>query len=111
MAADIERRAPPDIGLRGLSKTYGRGKGHVEALRPLSLRLAAGQTTALLGPSGCGKSTLLRLIAGLEEPSAGSILIGGETPLQVRERAGLAVAFQEASLLPWRTVAGNVGLR
>lgn len=110
MEADTDRRPPPDIVCEGLSKVYGQGLRQVETLRPLNLRFAAGQTTVLLGPSGCGKSTLLRLIAGLEEPTAGLVRIGGETPLQVRERAGLSVAFQEASLLPWRTVAGNVGL-
>jgi NitT/TauT family transport system ATP-binding protein len=110
MPADSARRPPPDIVCDGLSKTYGTGARGVETLRPLSLHLAAGQTTALLGPSGCGKSTLLRLIAGLEVPTAGRILIGGETPAEVRARAGLAVAFQDASLLPWRTVAGNIGL-
>ncbi len=101
---------PPDILCQGLAKTFGAGPGAVEALRPFDLHFAAGRTTALLGPSGCGKSTLLRLIAGLEPPSAGLVQIGGRTPLQVRRRAGLAIAFQDASLLPWRTVRGNVEL-
>ncbi|MGB3378056.1 MAG: ABC transporter ATP-binding protein, partial [Allopontixanthobacter sediminis] len=81
-----------------------------EALCPLDLTFEAGRTTAILGPSGCGKSTLLRMIAGLERPSAGEVRIGGETPRAVRRKAGLAVAFQEASLLPWRTVRGNISL-
>jgi NitT/TauT family transport system ATP-binding protein len=94
----------------GLSRVYGRGTEAVAALTPTDLIFAAGQTTALVGPSGCGKSTLLRLIAGLEEPSAGTVLIGDETPAAVTRRAGLAVAFQDPSLLPWRTVRGNVAL-
>ena len=110
MPAETDRRPPPEIVCEGLSKTFGRGGRQIEALRPLSLRFAAGRTTALLGPSGCGKSTLLRLVAGLEVPSGGSVRIGDETPAEVRARAGLAVAFQEASLLPWRTVSGNLGL-
>nr|WP_239479893.1 ATP-binding cassette domain-containing protein [Actibacterium sp. 188UL27-1] len=64
----------------------------------------------MVGPSGCRKSTVLRLIAGLEEPSAGSVTIGSETPSQIRARAGLSIAFQDASLLTWRTVFGNVAL-
>ncbi len=110
MAVDPDRHPPPVVRCEGLSKTYGHGAQAVETLRPLSVAFGAGQTTALLGPSGCGKSTLLRLVAGLEVPTAGEVRIGAEAPAEVRARAGLAVAFQEASLLPWRTVAGNVGL-
>ncbi|MEM0937351.1 MAG: ABC transporter ATP-binding protein [Pseudomonadota bacterium] len=99
--------APPDIVLEGLAKTF---EGGTEAVRPLTLRLSEGQTTALVGPSGCGKSTLLRMIAGLEAPSAGTVQIGGQSPADMRQRAGLAVAFQDHSLLPWRTVRGNIAL-
>ena len=63
-----------------------------------------------MGPSGCGKSTLLRLIAGLETPSEGQVEIGGQPPHETLRRADLAVAFQDPSLLPWRTVRGNVEL-
>ncbi|MFV0300497.1 MAG: ABC transporter ATP-binding protein [Paracoccus sp. (in: a-proteobacteria)] len=98
---------PPAILCRGLAKVF---PGGIEVLPPLDLALDAGLTTALVGPSGCGKSTLLRLIAGLEEPTAGSILIGGETPARMRRRAAISVAFQDPSLLPWRTVRGNIAL-
>ncbi len=75
------------------------------------LRLEAGSVTALVGPSGCGKSTLLRIIAGLEQPDpGGSVRIDGDGPLAVRQRGELAIAFQDASLLPWRTTASNVAL-
>ena len=96
-----------EIILTGLSKTY---PGGVEAVCPLDLTLEAGQTTALVGPSGCGKSTLLRMIAGLEEPSTGSLTIGGAPAAETTARAGLAVAFQDPSLLPWRTVRQNIEL-
>ena len=101
---------PPEVACHALAKAFRTPTGAVEAVRPLSLSFAAGETTALVGPSGCGKSTLLRLVAGLETPSGGSVEIGGETPLEVRRRAGLAVGFQDPSLLPWRTVRGNVAL-
>jgi NitT/TauT family transport system ATP-binding protein len=107
---DHAHSAPPEVVCRGLAKTFGGAGRQVEALRPVDLTFAAGMTTALVGPSGCGKSTLLRLIAGLEVPSAGEVLIGGDTPRQVCERAGLAMAFQDASLLPWRTARGNIAL-
>jgi len=100
---------PPTVNLRGVSKTFG-GPAPITVLRPLSLTFAAGQTTALVGPSGCGKSTILRLIAGLEAPSTGEVFVGEATPAETRRRAGLAMAFQDASLLPWRTVRGNIAL-
>ncbi|MEM9732284.1 MAG: ABC transporter ATP-binding protein [Pseudomonadota bacterium] len=82
----------------------------MEALRPTNVTFEAGQTTALVGPSGCGKSTLLRLIADLETPSAGTVLIGGLPPKDIMGRAGLSVAFQDPSLLPWRSVRKNIEL-
>jgi NitT/TauT family transport system ATP-binding protein len=98
---------PPGIVCSGLSKTY---PGGLTAVCPLDLSFAAGRTTAIVGPSGCGKSTLLRMIAGLEEPSSGSIDIGGSPPVETLRRAELSVAFQDPSLLPWRTVRGNIEL-
>jgi NitT/TauT family transport system ATP-binding protein len=99
--------SPPEVAVSGVAKTFDGG---TEAVRPLDLAFAAGQTTALVGPSGCGKSTLLRMIAGLETPSAGTIFIGGEPPAQTLKHAGLSVAFQDPSLLPWRSVRGNIEL-
>ncbi|MEX5727773.1 NitT/TauT family transport system ATP-binding protein [Rhodovulum iodosum] len=104
MAADT---SPPELRCSGLAKTF---PGGVEAVRPLDAVFEAGRTTALVGPSGCGKSTILRMIAGLEPPSGGEVTIGGAPPAEIRRRAGLAIAFQDASLLPWRTVRGNIRL-
>ncbi len=89
---------------------FGEGARAVHALSPCDVTFAAGQTTALVGPSGCGKSTLLRLIAGLDVPSSGAVRIGGRSPAELARVAGLAIAFQDPSLLPWRTVRGNVAL-
>lgn len=94
----------------GVAKTFETGDAEVAAVAPMDLTFKAGETTALVGPSGCGKSTLLRMISGLEAPSAGRILIGGEAPHHVARRGGLAMAFQDASLLPWRTVQSNIAL-
>jgi NitT/TauT family transport system ATP-binding protein len=91
----------------GVAKTFGGG---VEAVRPLDLQFAAGQTTTLVGPSGCGKSTLLLMIAGLEAPSRGEITIDGAPPSETLRTAGLSVAFQDPSLLPWRSVRKNIEL-
>lgn len=101
---------PPAITVNGVSKTFGSGKGAVEAVAPTDLVLEAGTTTALVGPSGCGKSTLLRMLAGLEIATTGDIRIGDATPRQVSSDGALSVAFQDPSLLPWRTVAGNIHL-
>lgn len=95
------------VACESLAKTY---PGGVAAVAPLDLTFEAGQTTALVGPSGCGKSTVLRLIAGLETPSAGAVTIGGEPPAETLRKAGLAIAFQDPSLLPWRSVRQNIEL-
>lgn len=95
------------VACHALAKTFAGG---VEAVAPLDLSFAGGQTTALVGPSGCGKSTVLRLIAGLESPSAGAVTIDGKPPEDILRRAGLSMAFQDPSLLPWRTVRQNIEL-
>lgn len=112
MAADrvetpsATRRAPT-VQVTGVAKEYPSG---LQAITSLDLTLEAGHTTALVGPSGCGKSTLLRLIAGLESPTGGSVTIDDEPPASVARRGELAVAFQDPSLLPWRTVRRNIEL-
>ena len=106
-AADGVGRA---VVCAGLSCTFDAGGTPIEALAPTDVTFAAGRTTALVGPSGCGKSTLLRLVAGLETPTTGTIHIGDETPADLARRGALAMAFQDASLLPWRSLRGNVAL-
>lgn len=82
--------------------------GGVAAVDGVDLTVERGSFVAFLGPSGCGKSTLLRLIAGLDEPTAGSITVGGETA--GKRRVPIAFVFQDAHLLPWRSVLDNAAL-
>lgn len=93
-----------ELKVMGLRKTYGRS----QVLQGMDLEIASGEFVAVVGRSGCGKSTLLRLIAGLERPSDGGILLDGE-PLRGRNRSA-RIMFQDARLLPWKPVLENVGL-
>ncbi len=79
-----------------------------EVLRDVSFDLRAGEIVSIIGPSGCGKSTLLRMIGGLEQPTAGRVLISGAAP--EGSLNPLTYIFQDFALLPWRTVQGNVSL-
>ena len=93
------------ISLQGISKHWGT----VTALADTTLDIASGSFTVLLGPSGCGKSTTLRLIAGLEQPSSGRLLIDGRdvTALPPAERS-IAMVFQNYALFPHLSVADNI---
>ena len=95
------------LQVRGVSKTYRAPDGsQVVALNDLSLSVAAGQMVALVGPSGCGKSTLLRLIAGLDEPTSGEILVAGRPITGPTAERGLV--FQDPNLFPWLSVRRNI---
>ncbi|MDA8277972.1 MAG: ABC transporter ATP-binding protein [Actinomycetota bacterium] len=94
----------------GVSKTYKSQRASTLALNNVDISSAKGNFTALLGPSGCGKSTILRMMADLEAPSSGKILIHGEEPKVARTSHHLGVAFQEAALLPWKSVEANITL-
>jgi NitT/TauT family transport system ATP-binding protein len=82
----------------------------VHALDDVDLTVAAGEFVSLIGPSGCGKSTLMRLIADLDTPTSGSISVFGKSPHQARLDHDYGIAFQQAGLLPWRTVRANIEL-
>jgi NitT/TauT family transport system ATP-binding protein len=110
--ADERRLMPPPIDLTvdQAGKTFRTAKGPLVALSPVSLKLRRGSFVAVIGPSGCGKSTLLRLIAGLERPDGGAILIRGKHPERFRSEGELGIAFQDPALLPWRSVRKNIAL-
>ncbi|UFS67920.1 MULTISPECIES: ABC transporter ATP-binding protein [Paracoccus] len=95
-----------EVRVRGLSKSYSLNRNALSVLRDLDLDVNGGEILAIVGPSGCGKTTLLRILAGLEPPDRGKVLIDGRPVAGVgRERA---VIFQEPRLLPWLTVLDNV---
>ncbi len=98
--------APQGVSLRGVEKRFG----DVTAVAAMDLEIRPGELMVLVGPSGCGKSTLLRLIAGLEEPSAGEVWIGGRCVNEVAPGdRDVAMVFQSYALYPHMTVARNLG--
>jgi NitT/TauT family transport system ATP-binding protein len=101
---------PPAVALEGLSKRFGDGPTAVQALTGIDLTVGAGEFVALIGPSGCGKSTLLRIVANLIEPTEGMVLVNGKPARRARLDQDYGIAFQQAGLLEWRTVQGNVEL-
>ena len=92
---------PPLVRLAGVAKRFGSGTA---ALSGIDLAIGAGEFLSLLGPSGCGKSTLLRLVAGLAEPSAGTVAWAGGAPPRI------GFVFQDATLMPWTSALENVRL-
>ncbi|MDH1056600.1 aliphatic sulfonates ABC transporter ATP-binding protein [Aquipseudomonas alcaligenes] len=92
------------LAVEGIRKAFGER----EVLQGIDLHIPAGQFVAVVGRSGCGKSTLLRLLAGLDQPSAGQLLAGKGPLAAAREDTRLM--FQDARLLPWKRVIDNVGL-
>jgi multiple sugar transport system ATP-binding protein len=95
------------VALKDVTKVFADGTVAVDRV---NLDVGAGEFMVLLGPSGCGKSTLLRMIAGLEDPSSGAIMLDGElaNELPPRER-GVAMVFQDFALYPHMTVGDNIG--
>ncbi|MBW0091906.1 ABC transporter ATP-binding protein [Pseudonocardia sp. KRD-184] len=104
--ADLPPEDLPAVDLAGVDKVFGP----VQALEGVDLTIGAGEFVSLIGPSGCGKSTLLRVVADLEQPTAGSVRVGGKPAAQARLDQDYGIAFQQAGLLEWRTVAENVEL-
>jgi NitT/TauT family transport system ATP-binding protein len=98
------------LSVAGVSKDFAIDGRRIDALHDINLSLNEGEFGALIGPSGCGKSTLLRLVADIMPPSRGTISIGGLPPARARKEHQIGFVFQDATLLPWRTVLENVRL-
>jgi NitT/TauT family transport system ATP-binding protein len=105
-AIDVTAAREPLVSVTNVQKTYFTRQAPVQAVASASVDVARGEFVSLLGPSGCGKSTLLMMIAGLEQPTGGSIMLGGSEVKEPRREIG--VIFQDASLLPWKSALENV---
>jgi NitT/TauT family transport system ATP-binding protein len=94
----------PKIAMAGLGKVFEARRGPIVALEGVDLIVPAGQFCCIVGPSGCGKTTLLRILAGLDEHTAGKLELAHDDP----SRPLNAMVFQEQSIFPWMTVRDNV---
>src|SRR5271170_6792473 len=98
----------PKLEVRSVSMAFSTGSARVEALSPVSFAIEEGSFVSVIGPSGCGKSTLFNIIAGLQAPSGGTVVIDDEDATGTIGRVGYML--QKDLLLPWRTVLDNVVL-
>ena len=97
--------AASDLGL-----VFETSDGPVTALTGVDLDVRKGDFVSFIGPSGCGKTTFLRVIADLEKPTSGTILVNGMSPEQARKSRAYGYVFQAAALYPWRTIEKNIAL-
>jgi ABC-type nitrate/sulfonate/bicarbonate transport system ATPase subunit len=102
----VETTRRGEVTVRDLSKSFRLNGQPLQVLRDLCIDVAGGEALAIVGPSGCGKTTLLRVLAGLEQPDRGQVLIDGTPVTGVGSER--AIIFQEPRLLPWLTVLDNV---
>src|SRR5262249_54100997 len=106
----MTKGSPSVVSASEVGLTFQTNDGPVEALSDIDLTIGKGEFVSFIGPSGCGKTTFLRVIADLEKPTAGTILINGITADQAREKRAYGYVFQAAALYPWRTIERNVAL-
>ena len=104
----VTKEGDPEILIRNLSKVYKRDDSETVAIEDFTLDIKKGELISIIGPSGCGKTTILRMIAGLLQPTSGSITIEGRSCTEPGPDRGMV--FQDFALLPWRSVVKNVEL-
>src|SRR5450432_4313960 len=98
------------VDIRNVSLTFETSDGKVDALSDVSLQIADGEFVSFIGPSGCGKTTMLRVIADLQQPTAGTLLVNGMSAEQARLARRYGYVFQAPALFPWRTIEKNLKL-
>jgi NitT/TauT family transport system ATP-binding protein len=98
------------VDVRDVSLTFETADGKVDALSKVSLQIADGEFVSFIGPSGCGKTTILRVIADLQQPTSGSLLVNGMSAEQARLARSYGYVFQAPALFPWRTIEKNLKL-
>ena len=98
------------VDIRDASLVFKTSDGEVDALSKVKLQIRQGEFVSLIGPSGCGKTTLLRMIADLERPTSGEIVVNGVSAEQARLSRAYGYVFQAPALYPWRTIERNVML-
>lgn len=99
------------LSVQGVTKTFTTGRSSTQALLPIDFSVEENDFVTILGPSGCGKSTLLRIVAGLDYPSTGTVLLEGKEVQGPGADRGMV--FQSYTLFPWLTIEQNIrfGLR
>ncbi len=97
-----------NLEARKITKRFERGSHQLRALGGISLKVESGDFVCLVGPSGCGKSTFLRIVAGIDSPDEGCLLIDGRPVTAETDGPSRIIVFQEGALFPWLTVRNNV---
>jgi putative ABC transport system ATP-binding protein len=115
--AETTQGTTPAVAASGLTRRYGQGATAVNALRGVDLAIEAGEMVAVMGPSGSGKSTLMHLLAGLDRPTSGTVMVAGQDITKLKEAAltrlrrdRIGFVFQGFNLLPTLTAEENVAL-
>jgi NitT/TauT family transport system ATP-binding protein len=98
------------VDAQNISLTFETADGRVDALSNVNLQVAEGDFVSFIGPSGCGKTTMLRVIADLQQPTSGTLLVNGMTAEQARLARAYGYVFQAPALFPWRTIEKNLKL-
>jgi NitT/TauT family transport system ATP-binding protein len=98
------------VDAQNISLTFETADGRVDALSNVNLHVAEGEFVSFIGPSGCGKTTMLRVIADLQRPSSGTLLVNGMSAENARLARSYGYVFQAPALFPWRTIEKNLKL-